>query len=75
MLVLLANTNFAKGSSEMLSAAKMMGVLGGDTDPNVCHSKSTDDTCSGACQQTKNGPYGYCYWDFNVHNCQCYVKQ
>lgn len=33
---------FTLGSSVVLSTTQMMGVLGGDTDPNVCHSKTTD---------------------------------
>ena len=33
---------FTLGSSVVLSTTHLMGVLGGDTDPNVCHSKTTD---------------------------------
>ncbi len=66
---------FTIGSSVVLSTTQMQGVLGGDTDPNVCHSKSTDDTCSGPCYQYTGGKAGYCEWNFTSHSCNCHVSQ
>lgn len=66
---------FTIGSSVVLSTTQMMGVLGGDSDPNVCHSKSTDDTCSGSCYQYTGGKQGYCEWSFSSHSCSCHVSQ
>lgn len=66
---------FVVGNSVTLSAEQMMDLSGGDKDPNVCHSKSTDDTCSGKCYQYEGGPEGNCYWNFQIHNCYCSVAQ
>lgn len=66
---------FTLGSSVVLSTTQMMGVLGGDTDPNVCHSKTTDETCSGSCYQYTGGKAGSCKWDYTTHSCGCQVTQ
>ena len=66
---------FILGPSEALSATQMMAVLDGDSDPNVCHSKSTDDTCSGSCYQYVGGKQGSCTWDYITHSCGCVVVQ
>lgn len=66
---------FSISSTLALSEAQMMGILGGDTDPNVCHSKSTDETCSGSCYQYVGGKEGSCYWYYEQHYCQCVVAQ
>lgn len=66
---------FTVGTSIILSENQMVSVLGGDTDPNVCHSKTTDSMCFGKCQQYFGGSIGNCNWDFNTHSCQCVVKQ
>lgn len=66
---------FTISSTFALSEAQMMDIFGGDTDPNVCHSKTTDDTCSGNCYQYVGGKEGYCNWDYKDHSCQCVVAQ
>ena len=66
---------FTIGSSVALSDTQMAGITGGDSDPNVCHAKSYDSTCSGTCRQYSRGKQGYCSWDYNSHSCLCDVKQ
>lgn len=66
---------FTIGPSIALTDAQMMSVQGGDTDPNVCHAKSTDASCSGTCYQYVGGKEGSCYWNFSSHSCLCQVSQ
>lgn len=62
-------------ASSQLSALQMQMITGGDTDPNVCHSKTTDSTCSGECYQYVGGPEGFCYWNYVSHSCGCTTNQ
>ncbi len=62
-------------SFTVLSAETQKNVIGGgDTDPNVCHQKTTRDSCSGSCVDYAYNA-GYCGWVGAYSQCVCVVLQ
>ena len=58
---------------QILDAMAQKQLCGaGDYDPNVCHSKSSRYTCSGACVDYE-GHSGYCGWVGVESSCKCAI--
>ena len=56
-----------------LSESEQMILLGGgNTDPNVCHSKTSKYQCYGACV-TFDNLRGRCYWIGVYSQCMCFT--
>mgnify|MGYP006873048370 CR=1 FL=1 len=55
---------------DAMSQKQLRGA--GNTDPNVCHSKSTRESCSGSCVDYE-GYSGSCAWVDATSSCRCAI--